>query len=56
MIIGAKHYVYPHEGPLLVLLQNVTCNGSESKLLDCDSITVVDNDQREDAGLLCSPC
>ena len=55
MTIGARPYVYSH-GQGLVLLQNVTCNGSESKLLDCDFLMDFDNDQKDDVGLLCSPC
>ena len=60
MIIGARPDVYPY-GHGLIMFQNLTCNGSEPKLSDCDFIMMADksdNDQRVDVtiGLHCSPC
>lgn len=44
------------EGENLILLDNVNCNGSESRLIDCSRNAIGENDcsHSEDVGLFCS--
>ena len=59
MYVGASYYINAHfgKGTGPILLDGVTCSGSEPQLLDCNkTIRTTECSHANDAGVICQHC